>query len=122
MGTRPKNAEKGEFKSGAKAVAAGRKGGIASGVAKRRKKELRECLEELLERDIKTRDGKTMTGAEAISTKLFEKALKGDVRAFEVLRDSAGQKPIDKIQVAEVDQATINDVEAIFNDTEAGDK
>lgn len=118
-----KNEEKGQFKKGSKeTVEKGRKGGIASGIAKRRKKELRECLEELLERDIKTRDGKTMTGAEAISAKLFQKALNGDVRAFEVLRDSAGQKPIEKIQVAEVDQATIDDVEAIFNDTKAGDK
>lgn len=118
---RPKNAEKGQFKTGAKQVETARKGGIASGVAKRRKKEIRECLEELLNREMKTRDGQTMTGAEAISTKLFEKALKGDVRAFEVLRDSAGQKPIEKIQVAEVDQTTIEDVESIFNDKRESD-
>lgn len=121
MGTRPKNAEKGMFRAGAQQVETARKGGVASGEARKRKKELRECLEELLAREMKSRDGQVMTGAEAISTKLFEKALKGDVRAFEVLRDSAGQKPIERIQVAEVDQATIDNVEAVFDDQRESD-
>lgn len=81
----------------------GRKGGKASGEARRRKKEIRECLEILLEKEIKTRTGEAMSGAEAISAKLFEKALKGDVRAFEVLRDSAGQKPVEKIEQTNID-------------------
>jgi len=94
----------------------GAKGGKASGEARRRKKELRECLELLLEREITARNGETLTGAEAISTKLFEKALKGDIKAFEVIRDTAGQKPIEKIQVADVNQDVIDEVESIFND------
>lgn len=118
---RPKNAEKTEFRAGAQQVETARAGGVASGEARRRKKEIRECLEILLEKEIKARDGKVMSGAEAISAKLFEKALHGDVRAFEVLRDSAGQKPVEKIQVAEVDQTTIDDVEAIFNDKRESD-
>ena len=36
---------------------------------------------------------------EKISLALIEKALKGDTKAFEVLRDSIGEKPIDKVQV-----------------------
>lgn len=108
-------------RSKAEAIERGRKGGKASGEARRRKKELRECLEILLEKDIKSRSGETMSGAEAISAKLFEKALHGDIRAFEVIRDTAGQKPVDKIQVAEVDQATVDSVEALFNDKRPSD-
>lgn len=96
-------------------------GGKASGVARRRKKEIRECLEALLDREIRTKSGETMTGAEAISAKLFEKALRGDVRAFEVLRDSAGQKPVERVQVAEVDQSTIEEIERLWDDKGAGD-
>lgn len=93
-----------------------RNGGIKSGETRRRRKELRECLDILLEKKIATKDGKKLTGAEAISAKLFEKALKGDTRAFEVLRDTAGQKPVEKIMVAEVDQSVIDEVEAMLND------
>ena len=75
------------------------KGGIASGKARREKKTLRQCLEILLERTLKDKKGIEMSGAEAVSLKVFEKALKGDIRAFEVLRDTAGQKPIEKVQM-----------------------
>ena len=77
----------------------GKKGGIASGKARREKKTLRQCLEILLEKTIKDKKGIEITGAEAVSLKVFEKALKGDIRAFEVLRDTAGQKPVEKVQM-----------------------
>jgi hypothetical protein len=35
---------------------------------------------------------------EKISLALIEKALKGDTKAFEVLRDSIGEKPVEKVQ------------------------
>lgn len=88
-----------------------KKGGIASGESRRRKKLLRECLEELLEKEISGKGGQTMTGAEAVSVKLFQKALRGDLRAFELLRDTAGQKPVDKVMVADVEASVIEEVE-----------
>ena len=75
-----------------------RQGGIASVEARRKKKLIRECLEELLEREIKDKNGQTMTGAEAMAVKVFQQALKGDLKAFEIVRDTAGQKPIDKVE------------------------
>lgn len=75
------------------------KGGKASGEARRKKKLLRECLEILLEKEITDKKGETMSGAEALSTKLFAEAMKGNVKAFEVLRDTAGQKPVEKVQM-----------------------
>lgn len=89
----------------------GQKGGIASGEARRRKRDLRQALEMLLEKDYKDKSGNTLTGAEAVTVKLFEKAMKGDVRAFETLRDTVGQKPVEKVMIAEVDQAVIDEVE-----------
>lgn len=87
------------------------KGGIASGEARRRKRDLRLALEMLLEKDFKDKGGNTITGAEAVTAKLFEKAMKGDVRAFETLRDTVGQKPVEKIMIAEVEQDVIDEVE-----------
>ena len=97
----------------------GRKGGINSVKSRQRKKLLRECLEELLdtEQEVKI-NGVTLkkTNAELLSVTLMKKALKGDVKAFEVLRDTAGEKPIDKVMVADVDQSVIDEVESMVND------
>lgn len=91
------------------------KAGKASGEARRRKKLLRECLEELLEREMTDKSGNTVSGAEALAVKLFKKAMDGDVKAFEVLRDTSGQKPVEKIMVADVEPAVIAEVEAMVN-------
>lgn len=80
-----------------------------------RRKELKECLDILLEKEITSQSGITMSGAEAICAKLFEQALKGDKKAFEIIRDTAGQKPVEKVQVATVDQNVVDDIENIFN-------
>lgn len=96
-----------------------KKGGIASGESRRNKKLLRECLEMLLEKEMQAKTGETMTGAEALAAKLFSEAMKGNVKAFEVLRDTAGQKPADKLIISEVDDDIVDEVEAMVNDEEA---
>ena len=80
-----------------------KRGGIASGEARRRKRDIRLALEALLEKSYKVSDGTELTGAEAIALKQMEKALKGDTKAFELVRDTAGQKPVDKVAVAGLD-------------------
>lgn len=80
-----------------------KKGGIASGESRRNKKLLRDCIEVLLETEMDDGKGGKKTGAEALSVKLFKEALKGNVKAFEVLRDTAGQKPVEKIEQINVD-------------------
>lgn len=103
-----------------KAKINGAKGGKASGEAKRRKKDLRLALEALLESDVKKKNlsGKEqdMSVAEAISLEQVRKALKGDSKAYEIIRDSSGQKPVEKIQVAEVDADVIDEVERMVMD------
>ena len=106
----------------------GRKGGIASGVARRKKRDLREACLAILDTEITTKAGEKMTGSEAMVAKLFQQAINGNIKAFEVLRDTAGQKPVEKLVVSEVDQSVIDEVEDIVNDAiacnddiEAGD-
>lgn len=91
------------------AVKNGRKGGIASGEAKRNRKMLRDCIDYLLEREnamFLDADGNPMSGAEQLAYNLFVKALEEPdtakaAKAFEVLRDTAGQKPVDKVQTTQ---------------------
>lgn len=98
------------------AVQNGRKGGKASGAARRNKKMLRDCLEILLEKEITDKSGNTMTGAEAMAAKVFQQALKGDLKAFEIVRDTAGQKPVEKVMIADVDPDVVKEVERMVND------
>ena len=38
----------------------------------------------------------------ALVVSMYQKALKGDTRAFEILRDTIGEKPVDVQQIQEV--------------------
>ena len=92
------------------------KGGKASAEARRKKRDLRQAIEILLETDIKGKNGEVKSGAEAIAIAQFQKALKGDTRAFEVIRDTAGQQVVQKVAVAEVSEDVINEVESLVNE------
>ena len=70
----------------------------------------------LLDKEYKDSKGNTLTGTEVVTLKLFEKASKGDIRAFETLRDTIGQKPVDKVMIAEVEQSVIDEVEKAVYD------
>ena len=98
------------------------KAGIASGKARRDKKNLRIALEALLEKkQTDPETGKRGTGAELITAKLFQQALEGNVKAFETLRDTVGQKPIEKVMISEVEQEVIDEVECAVYDEEGND-
>lgn len=102
------------FKSAAEAREKGRKGGIASGAARREKRALRETLEELLTmslrngkpmsvekiKSIAAIKGKNISVQEAIMLAQIQKAIRGDVRAAEFIRDTIGQKPQDNMVVS----------------------
>ena len=46
------------------------------------------------------------TVLERIVAAQVERALKGDTRAFEVLRDTSGEKPTDKVEASVTDEKT----------------
>lgn len=88
-----------------------RKGGQASGASRRRKKDLKMALQILLDKKYTDKNGRKITGTEAITAKLFEQAMKGNIKAFETIRATVGQDPVQKIMVAEVDQDIIDEIE-----------
>jgi hypothetical protein len=75
----------------------GKKGGIASGKARKEKRQLKDELELLMQNISK--DGRTYQ--ELISTALVKEALKGNTKAYEIIRDTLGQKPIEVQQIIE---------------------
>lgn len=95
-----------------------KQGGKASGEARRKKRDLKLAIQVLLETDIKGKNGEVKSGAEAIAIAQFQKALKGDTRAFEVLRDTSGQKPVEKVEQVNIDGEYIdrvNELKTYFN-------
>ena len=89
----------------------GRKGGLASGEARRKRKTLKEELLLMLS------EGETQ---QSVTIALIEKAMSGDTKAFEVIRDTIGEKPVDKVMIADVEPSVIAEVEAMVNGTETG--
>ena len=98
--------------------------GRASVEARKRKKQLKECLEILLNSSVgKNENGEDVSGAEAMATTVFKRALNGDLKAWELVRDTAGQKPVEKVVTADIDSEVIEKVEAMVSeyDAEEGD-
>lgn len=78
----------------------GKNGGIKSGEARRAKKTMKEMLDYLLEKEIEnSRTGETVTYREAILTSCIKRAIKGDVKAAQFVRDTAGEAPVNKTEV-----------------------
>lgn len=87
------------------------KGGLASAKSRAEKKNLRAALEMLLEKEFTDKNGNVTTGTEAITVKLFEQAMKGNIKAYETIRSTVGQDPVQKVMMAEVDADVIAEVE-----------
>jgi hypothetical protein len=122
------------FKSGEQAAKNGEKGGNASVESKRRKKTLAERVRLFGELKVDAKSARAMEQlgiAEEeqdrymqAAVSLFQKALKGDVSAFNAIRDIIGEKPVERQQVnAMMDtQITIGYVETGIEPVDSEDK
>lgn len=87
----------------------GRKGGVASGKARQKKRLMKDLVIEMLNSKIwsdelkakilnvfpEMEDEKMQVQTAMIASQI-QKAMKGDAKAFELMRDTAGQKPIEQ--------------------------
>ena len=110
-----KKGQKTQF-SGERAAIEGRKGQAAAAENARMRKSLRDELDALLNQPVKDRKTQKEAGTAqmAISTALIQTAMKGGtagVKAYEVIRDTIGEKPVDRVMVSEVDPTVIDEVE-----------
>lgn len=101
----------------------GRNGGIASGKKRREKKMIREALLLLLDEPARD-DAGNLTGKtiqEEIAAGLIRRAMTGDPRAFEIIRDTIGEKPVNRVVagVAPNAQTVMNVERALFGEWHA---
>lgn len=94
------------------AVKNGRKGGQVSGESRRERKRIREALENhLQEIDPETGEQRII----ALCRAVIERAIAGDVRACEFIRDTIGEKPVTRVATSTPDPEVIEGVEkALF--------
>lgn len=95
----------------------GRKGGIASGKARREKKAFKETLELLLNmplydgkkqsinsiKSFANIKGKNITTREAMLIAQVQKAMKGDNQSITFIRDTIGEKPVEMIGFQDIE-------------------
>lgn len=97
-----------------------RAAGIASGAARREKGDLRRLCKLWMEEEVATgKDGEKITGGQMMVRVAVKEVAKGNPRFWELLRDTAGFKPVDKVMVSEVDPGVIAEVEQMVK--EAGE-
>lgn len=101
----------------------GRIGGKKSGEAKRRKKDMREALEIILDMPLKSgkvsdveqirnfaeTKGKNLSVGQALILVQVKKALNGDLTSAQFIRDTSGQKPSDQVQVTTIEVPMFED-------------
>ena len=87
----------------------GKKGGIASGKSRRERKAMKEQLEILLSLPLKDKKCKEeikklginiedIDNQMAITIALYQEAMRGNTKAYEIIRDTIGEKPIEQVQ------------------------
>lgn len=96
----------------------GAKGGKKSGEVRRKNKSIKQALRYLLQQGYE-KDGKIVDGFEIIAIKVFEQAMAGNVKAFEVVRDSIGEKPT---EVHAFEDSNVQDIQITFVDKSNADK
>ncbi len=110
----------------------GRRGGIASGKAKReakaRRKEMKDTFETLLNMSLKSGkaqtideiqafakiEGKNISVNEAIAVRVVQLCLNGNMKAVEFLRDTIGEKPVDNLRIEDITPVIIKGEEDIL--------
>ena len=94
-----------------------REAGKASGAARREKGDLRRLCQLWMEEEVATgKDGEKITGGQMMVRVAVKEVAKGNSKFWELLRDTAGFKPIDKVMMAEVDPGVIDEVEQMVKE------
>lgn len=107
------------FRTGSEQVKTARKGGIASGKARREKADLRKQIQLFFESEATVdKNGVPLTGAELMVKVAVKEMIKGNPKYWELLRDTGGFKPVDKVQLAEVDPAVMDEVNKLVEEAE----
>lgn len=107
------------FEPGERAREIGRNGGRNSQKKAKERKTLREDLLTLLREEIRDKNsGRTMGTQAALSAALIKQALSGNTKAYEIIRDTIGEKPVENVNIVSADFSALD---AAFQGLSGGD-
>ena len=113
--------------STSKAREIGKKGGINSGISRRNKKRIKQQFELLMSLDLQENELKEQIKSlgipeeeinlqMALCVAMTQQALQGNIRAFELIRDTLGQNPINELENDRKEMIFfVNDIQDIEN-------
>ena len=89
-------------------------------VSRKEKGDLRKLCQLWMEEEVATgKDGEKITGGQMMVRVAVKEVAKGNSKFWELLRDTAGFKPVDRVMVSEVEPGVISEVEEMVK--EAGE-
>lgn len=92
-----------------------RRGGKKSGETRREKRKYKEIFEALLEEEITDKaTGAKRTIKEAGAMNIIKKFVGGDLKAFELIRDTIGEKPVEVVMNTDVSDTDIKEVQKMI--------
>ena len=97
------------------------KGGKRSGETRRKRKAFAEAFDTLLGRNFTDHNGNQLQGVEAIAAKVFQQAMNGDLKAIQIIRDTVGEMPVQKIETVNIPPETYERVRGILDSFSAPD-
>lgn len=83
---------------------------LLGAASKRKRRTLREELLKLLTEEITDKKGRTVQTQTAMSSALLKEALGGNTKAFEIIRDTIGEKPMDTVQISVPDVDVMTEI------------
>ena len=96
------------FTPGESARENGRKAAISTNEKKRARKLLREELLDLLAEEITDKSGNTVQTQKAMSIAMIGQALAGNTKAYEIIRDTIGEKPTENLNIVTADFSALD--------------
>ena len=119
-----KDIEKYQFtseQSRTEAAENGKKGGLQKGINNKKRKAFKEYIESELDKETVI-DGVTVTVKEATTMRLVSLLLDENIsvrdflKAFEIIREQLGEKPIEKYELNTIDAETVAEVERLVQE------
>jgi hypothetical protein len=86
------------------------KGAIASNKKQAERRSFKEILSVLLQE--KSVDNPNLTNDQMMNIRLIAEAINGNVKAFEIVRDTIGEKPTDKLEA----NLNVNEIKVVIED------
>lgn len=97
------------FEQGEQQRETARKGGRKSAQVRAERKSLREDLLLLLKEQITDKNsGRQMETQAALSAALIKQALSGNTKAYEIIRDTIGEKPVENVNIVTADFSALD--------------